>query len=154
MDGQRGHTMVRSACRFNDLSEKDKKTVSYTTNVLIGLPFEATAEESAIKQNEIEQYIQDVYDQVKEGERQLVALKGGHREKDVLKKIGIPYVNIELFGCPKLEKLTNLGYKLLIPNCAHHRKRCDVRLHCSMVECIAFLDWIKDQISSVSQRGA
>ena len=83
----------------------------------------------------------------------MVAFKGGHVEKDVLKKLGIPYVNIELFGCPKFEKLTNLGYKL-IPNCEHHRKRQDVRFHCAKVECVAFLDWIKDQISSVSQWGA
>ena len=62
MDGTTGHTMVRSGCRFHDLSDKDKRMVVYTTNVLTGLSFEATAEESAIEQNEVEQYVKDAND--------------------------------------------------------------------------------------------
>ena len=35
----------------------------------------------------------------------MVAYKGGHVEKDLLKKLNIPSLALETWGCPKYEQL-------------------------------------------------
>ena len=69
-----------------------------------------------------------------------IAYKGGHHEKDLLGKLGIPAINLESFSCPKVEYL--FGNLLWLETCGHHTER-NAYQHCAKVEVEAFGDWLK-----------
>ena len=65
----------------------------------------------------------------------MVAYKGGHLERDLLKELNIPAVNLEDLGCPKFELLTGQQGIDPIPDCGHHKRS---ERHCAIVECQTF----------------
>ena len=74
-------------------------------------------------------------------DRPFVAYKGGHLEKDFLKRLGIPSINLELFGCPKFDDMTRLQ---TITSCGHHLHPS--RHHCPKVECFHFIKWMLNNL--------
>ena len=69
----------------------------------------------------------------------LVAYKGGHFEKDLLRRVGIPSINLESSGCPKAEVLfKDLGW---VETCGHHLTP-NAYHHCPKVEVEAFAMWL------------
>ena len=62
--------------------------------------------------------MEGLYDNVKRNEESTIGYKGGHFERDLLKQLKIPSVNLEDFTCPKAEFLFN---KLIwLETCAQH----------------------------------
>ena len=51
-------------------------------------------------------------------ERSTIAYKGGHYEKDLLKHIHVPSINLEDFGCPKAEFL--FDQLVWLETCGNH----------------------------------
>ena len=51
----------------------------------------------------------------------MIAYKGGHIEKDILDNMGLPSVDLEEFGCPKVDSLWSSHYS---PgrSCGHHKQ--------------------------------
>ena len=90
---------------WDDLSEKDKKTCAYTMKYIHKLPFEVPEGVRAYKQSQLEDIIVKFYNEVKQSKNSTIAYKGGHFEKDLLKKLRIPHINLEIFGCPKANQL-------------------------------------------------
>lgn len=97
----------------------------------------------------------------------LFAYKGGYIEMNWLTKLGIPSVNLEIFGCPKFDVLVRDPYYLMIANDTNavHRledgqavglpRMCDLHkhassrqlpAHCPVGECRVFAVWIFHQI--------
>jgi hypothetical protein len=69
----------------------------------------------------------------------LVAYKGGHFEKDLLHRVGIPSINLESSGFPKAELLfKDLGW---VETCGHHLTP-NAYHHCPKVEVGAFAMWL------------
>ena len=60
-------------------------------------------------------------------------------ERDLLKKLDIPSVNLEEFGCPKFEHLTASCFEA-VEGCGFHVRPS----HCAMAECeVVFLSLTK-----------
>ena len=92
-----------------------------------GLRFEAAYKEAALPQREVEGVIRALY---KDG---LIAYKGGHIEKDILDNMGLPSVDLEEFGCPKVDSLWSSHYS---PgrSCGHHKQDTFKFIHCPKQE--------------------
>ena len=69
----------------------------------------------------LKDHITDLYQNAKTSEKLMVAYKGGHLERDLLKELNIPAVN--LTGQRGIDP---------IPDCGHHKRSAR---HCAMVEC-------------------
>jgi len=76
----------------------------------------------------------------------LIAYKGGHLEKDLLDKMGLPSVNLEDFGCPKADSLRSSHYP---PGkaCGFHKEHvCTTFIHCPKQETYLFFQWLKNKL--------
>ena len=124
--------------QWSDLTYKDRKTCMYLTRHIHKLPFHATCRES-LALSRLDVIVKDFYDDI--GQK-TIAYKGGHIERDLLKKLNIPGINLEVFGCPKAEYLFN---KLVwLETCGQH-VGTDPYKHCPKVEVEAFGVWLKEQ---------
>jgi len=109
-----------------------------------GLRFEAAYKEAALPQRDVEGVIRALY---KGG---LTAYKGGHLEKDLLDKMGLPLVNLEDFGCPKADSLWSItGCENCYPpgkSCGHHKEHTFKLVHCPKQETYLFFQWLKNKL--------
>ena len=128
--------------RWNDLTVKYKKTCIYVIKNIHKLPFEVPEGVKAYKHSELEGIIIKFYKETKRSTNSTIAYKGGHFEKDLLVKLGIPNVNLEKYGCPKANQLFD---KLIwLETCGHHIGE-DTYQHCPKVEVEAFGTWLKEK---------
>ena len=110
----------------------------YLTRYIHKLPFHDTCRES-LPLSRLDDIVKDFYNDI--GQK-TVAYKGGNIERDLLKKLNIPGINLEVFGCPKAESLFN---KLAwLETCGQHIGT-DPYKHCPKVEVEAFGVWLKEQ---------
>ena len=117
------------------LSKNDWRTVRYVEKNVIGMSFSPHKEEKVYSLKTLDSKIFEWYAKAQTSTRYIVAYKGGCIEKQHLNKLGIPNVNLEIFGCPK--------YNILKENyqgnsCGFHKKN----LHCPKVEVEAFRKWV------------
>lgn len=148
-----GYIGVDKSCSANSIKfdlrpyEKDVqpsqwKTVRYVTKHVTGLPFKPTDDEETIPFESLDAKVTAVHNLFKTSEKYAVAFKGGHVEKDVLERLGIPYVNLEDFGCPKFSVLREESEDL--EDCGTHIKD---DLHCPQAEVTTFRDWMLEKLS-------
>lgn len=76
-------------------------------------------------------------------QRNVVAYKGGHFERDLLKELRIPSLDLEEHGCPKFNDMLRLR---TVPSCGQHRH--NPQAHCAEVECYHFIQWMRGQCGS------
>ena len=91
---------------YLSLEQRDRKTVNYVFRHIHGLRFESSLPEKALPQHMIKPLIDSAYHHSRTPHRYMV----GHLEKDLLNELQIPSVNLEDFGCPKVEKLIATGF--------------------------------------------
>ena len=99
IQGENDSQHFYSRLRYKELNYKDRRTVNYVYKHIHGLRFEAAYREAALPQRDVEGVIRALY------RGGLIAYKGGHLEKDLLDKMGLPSVNLEEFGCLKADSL-------------------------------------------------
>ena len=93
---------------YKELSDKDKRTVNFVIKKIHGLSYHFLKAEGFQPREVLEDLIQNIYSRYKEGQRTVVGYKGGHVEKDLLKKLNIPSIDLETLGCPKYDKLRHI----------------------------------------------
>jgi hypothetical protein len=72
--------------------------------------------------------------------RDVFAYKGGHFEKDLLRVLEIPCIDLEEYGCPKAKSLFgDLGW---LETCGNHIGKGMAYEHCPKVESEAYGSWI------------
>ena len=110
---------------YLSLEKRDRKTVNYVYHHIHGLRFESSKQEKAHPQH-------------------MVNIWSTYGQKNLLNELQIPCVNLEDFGCPKIETLVAIG---LNPgfSCGHHTQP---QLHCPKQETYLFYQWMQ----SVSHR--
>ena len=59
----------------------------------------------ALLLSSLEEIVEHFYESVRKTRKSMLAYKGGNLECSLLKRLGIPSVNLESFGCPKAEAL-------------------------------------------------
>ena len=134
------HAKFKMPLPFRELSKKDKRSATYLTCKLHGLPFDSRSKENAQPQDSVADHVLRLYEDSRTSELDAVAFKGGHAERDLLKRLTIPFIDLEEYGCPKVEKLLlhdTLGDNI---GCGQHRGR----VHCSMRDCRLFWWWMMD----------
>ena len=145
MQGENDSQHFYSRLRYRDLNYKDRRTVKCVYHHVHGLRFEASFQEAALPQRDLEGVIRALY------RGGVVAYKGGHLEKDLLDKMGLPSVNLEEFGCPKADSL--YGYPPLRDHCyppgkscGHHKQDTFKFIHCPKQETFLFFQWLQNQL--------
>ena len=127
---------------YDSLEKRDRKTVNYVYYNIHGLRFESTPQEKALPQHMIKPLVDVYYQRSRTQQRTLVAYKGGHLEKDLLDELQIPCVNLEEFGCPKVEKIIAMGFDSR-SNCFRHAKPSH---HCPKQETHLFYQWLQSRV--------
>ena len=118
--------------KWNQLNEKDKKSARYLEKHIHKIRFNSP---STVPLSNLPEIVKNYFSEP----NTLVGYKGGHFEKDLLDQLGIPFINLEHFGCPKAEQLfQKLGW---LETCGHHLTP-DAYHHCSKVEVEAFAMWL------------
>ena len=128
--------------KWTDLSLKDRKSCGYVCRHIMKLPFTARQE---LPLSHLPAIVKDFYNAMKTSETSSLAYKGGHFEKDMLRKLNIPALNLELFGCPKAD---HLFYKMIwLETCGKHFGINPYR-HCPKAEVEAYRTWLKENMNT------
>ena len=106
---------------YLSLEKRDRKTVNYVYHHIHGLRFESSKQEKALPQHLVKPMIESAYHRSRTQHQYMVAYKGGYLEKNLLNELQIPCVNLEDFGCPKVEKLIAMGFDVGL-TCGRHAK--------------------------------
>ena len=93
-----------------ELDAKQIRQVQYVHRRIHGLQFTPSSFENVKAQEFLKIDVQNLYNTYKSERRDLVAYKGGHIEKDLLKSLNVPFVNLEDFDCPKVRDLIHMGF--------------------------------------------
>ena len=126
---------------YKELSDKDKRTVNFVIKKIHGLSYQPLKAEYYRKPEELKDLILSLYARYKQGQRTVVGYKGGHVEKDLLKTLNIPSLDLETLGCPKYDKLRHIiSNERLLPSCGFHQD--ESIHHCPVTECHAFWFWL------------
>ena len=145
-----GQHFYEMPMKYTDLLPSQVKQVVYVTRRIHGLSFTPTHFENAKPQDQPALEVTNLYKQYRTIEKMVVAYKGGHIEKDLLNQLEIPSVNLEEFGCPKVEELMHLGCGQEVWDCGHHMVTGIA--HCSVTECRILQDWIIFKINHLRMK--
>jgi hypothetical protein len=143
-DGIPSSDFVELPLRYHELNEKDRVMAAYVKRNIHGLRYDNNPYlDLSIKSMKL--HIKKMYENLSYANPDaLVAYKGGHIERDLLKEIGIPSVNLEHLGLTsKFDKL-DIPIPDSIKPCSRHAKIPNV--HCPIVELYVFYTWIKQQL--------
>ena len=125
---------------YKELTKKEKQTARYVQKYIHGMTY-YPQDHKGRSYRQLFQDIHQLYDRSKTTNRLYVAYKGGTIEKELLTKMKIPCLNLELFGCPKFDSLLKL---CSVGTCGHHYD--PFKHHCPKVECYHFAQWIRCQL--------
>ena len=138
-----GEGVGRIGVQWNNLSAKDKTTCRYIMQKIHKLLFGVPRGVKSVSIYKLESIVSSFYSEVKQSESSVLAYKGGHYERDLLGNLDIPMINLENYGCPKVERL--IGQLAWMETCGNHLT-ADAYLHCPKVEVEAMEWWIQDAI--------
>ena len=145
-----GQHFYEMPMKYTHLLPSQVKQVVYVTRRIHGLSFTPTHFENAKPQDQLALDVTNLYKQYRTNQKMVVAYKGGHIEKDLLNQLEIPSVNLEEFGCPKVEELMHLGCRQEVWDCGHHTVTGIV--HYSVAECRILQDWIIFKINHLRKK--
>ena len=108
------------------LFDENDRGVRYQISVIHGLPIERRrVDNNFYSYYEMLSILRKMF-----WNADLVGYKGGNIERDLLNRLGVSCINMEIMACPKYEQLLcKYGVKPTV--CGYHIKRSDVTYHCS-----------------------
>ena len=127
------------------LSPQNKKTVNYVRDHVHALPFDSRPEEYAVDLELLKYVVQSLYNNHRTAHQWVVAFKGGHVEKDLLRELKIPFVNLVDYNCPKVKDLLTEGFRPIL-DCGHH-----LHSHTHLPQSRMQLFWEKPSRSMIRQ---
>ena len=135
-----------SRLRYRDLNYKDRRTVNYVyRHMCMDYASKPAYKEAALPQRDVE--ARDLTRLYRGG---LIAYKGGHLEKDLLDKMGLPSVNLEEFGCPKADSLWSQDRIHHGTSCGLHKDQLFKMVHCPKQETYLFFNWLQNKLKEIS----
>lgn len=140
-----------SVGHFNDLSEKDKKTVNYVRRNIHGLKYTNRCrnhQNISMALNSLQDVIEGIGRHCSLRDKEaLIAYKGGDFERRLFEKYNIRnIINLEQWGCPKFEKLLlefGNGHVKDFDCGEHEPLRNGKVAHCPAVETYYFNLWVQ-----------
>ena len=137
--------------KYVDLVPTQQRQADFVTRRIHGLPFTPTRFENAQPQERLAQDVVDIYQLNMTSEKPVIAYKGGHIEKDLLKELELAaFVNLEDFGCPKVVDLIHMGMGREVWDCGLHQGMGTA--HCAMDECQILRDWVDFKINQLKTK--
>lgn len=128
--------------QYNQLPARDKRQVDYVYKHIHALPFNAHPSELAVPARVVPLVVRALYLLLRRPHQNVVAYKGGNLERDLLKKLNVPSINLELYGCPKANQLPEMGYDPGL-SCGCH----DMNIgHCPRQETFLFYQWMTQRL--------
>ena len=73
-------------------------------------------------------------------DQNVVAFKGRLLEHDLLTELKIPWLDLEMLGCPQFKDMQQLS---TVKSCGYHRDPW--HHHCCRVECYHFANWVRNR---------
>ena len=135
---------------YTDLVPSQQRQANFVTRRIHGLPFTPTHFEDASPQEQLVQDVTDLYKLYMTEDKPVIAYKGGHIEKDLLKELELgPFVDLEDFGCPKVVDLIHAGLGQEVWDCGLHQG--NGAAHCAMAECQILREWVDYKIKQLKQ---
>ena len=137
-----------SSCLFDhgialrELSARDKRTAWFVEQHVHHLPFEVPAGVEFLPINRLEPIVTRFFIQHRINNLSTIAYKGGTVERDLLRELNIPSIDLEKFGCPPASML--LDELVWLETCGHHLKPISFN-HCPLVEVQVFASWLEDR---------
>ena len=128
---------------YEELNEKDKTNVNFLQNNIHGL---SLSDENGLDQGMVDTIIKKFYTALKINNESVIAYKGGFTEKNLLAKLKIPTINLELYGCPKADNI--FPEMVWLESCGQHnllKNTTDTYRHCPKVEVEAYLHWLMNK---------
>lgn len=119
----------------DELSLKDRHAAAYATRHIHGLPFEPSPEEQALPQDQLHDVVRTLHLHHGTPRNHVVAFKGGHIERDLLRALHIPHVDLQPLGCPKAQDIVNENIELW--GCGHHHPT----QHCGQTDAYLYWRW-------------
>ena len=135
--------------KYTELLPSQQKQAAFVTRRIHGMPFFSTHFEDAQPQEQLAQDVVDLYQLYMTAEKPVIAYKGGHIERDLLNELELPSVDLEAFGCPKVQDLMHAGIGYEVLDCGHHNGMGTV--HCALAECQILQEWIVLKIMTKRQ---
>ena len=123
---------------WQNLSLKDQKCCAYVCRQIMKLPFN---DYRALQLNHLPEIVKCFYSELKISETSTLAYKGGHFEKELLQKLNIPAVNLEIYGCPRADHI--FKDMVWLETCGKHFGKNSYR-HCAKAEVEAYGLWLKE----------
>ncbi|GFU31852.1 beta-1,3-galactosyltransferase 2 [Nephila pilipes] len=127
-----------------NLRRESMRTLKYQSKNVIGLPvLPGPREQNCIQYEFLDKVIRDAYDMRRRSDADVVAYKGGGKERKLLEALDIPCLDLQGFGCPSYKDMVKFGrvYSVL-RNCGYHTElKAGQLMHCPMAEVIAYRDW-------------
>lgn len=142
---------------WNDLSEKDKQQIRYTTKKIHGLPYNPSFDSRKnplLISNQAGDYIISIYKNIFSEEKPLLGVKNDHM-KTILIEAGLPYLdlNSEVYNCPSVGSLENYygnkwtcAYHIKIPLNKIQQRQQIVNYRCAYRKCFYFWRWMKCEV--------
>ena len=122
-------------------SWKDRHQIRFVRRHIHGLPYYPHSREQARPALQLIHDVKQLVQQFQQSDKTVVAYKGGHYEKDLLERWGIPHFNLEQAHCPKLNAMKR---RLQAASCGCHYH--PFRHHCLQMECYHFVHWMRGQM--------
>ena len=129
--------------KWSDLNQKDRRSCEFVKRNIHKLPLGVPLDTEALPLSSLEEIVLHFYESVKKTKTSTLAYKGGNLERSLLKRLGIPSVNLESFGCPKAEALFDA--LVWLETCGNHIE-LNAYHHCAKVEVEAFGNWLSNQV--------
>lgn len=141
------HEHIALGMNFNELNYHDRRCARYLTHNVHGMLFKDYGHEK-YQQTDIPKIVKEFV--CKDLDEPIVGYKGGQYEKQLLDKISIKSINLEILGCPRFDALiqhsmfshvnVNTSACQLHKNMPHFNDGRNVP-HCSVLEVQVFRNW-------------
>ena len=142
--------LLNTGLSYKIMTAKDRRANNYVSNNLLGLSFGNTNNYGLNWFiDDANQVISAMYGSAKTENRQYVAIKN-HQMITTLEKCSIPYINLEDFGCPKMD-LLKLIYDTKYCNFHDREVPNEDLLICAEQKVVCLWKWINDYIKIKSQ---
>ena len=110
-EGRFGVLHYQQPYRWKTLNSVDRHTAIYVYHRIHGLPFEDPPEENARPLDNLKGDVLELYEQSRTPERFLVAYKGGHVEKNLLRELDLPPPTWNMPDVPNLSAWRSTLFK-------------------------------------------
>jgi len=132
--------LVDTKLKYYKMSEKDRKTNKFIERKFLGIPL--TQEFSAKCIIDYKPEIYRLYLTLKTSDKKLVGIKN-YQLSSILSVLNIPFINLEDFGCSRLDILE----KIYRENCCgfHNKKNKRGQWKCAVRKANILWKWVKNR---------